>query len=571
MEGKELYFNWTDYIVFVIMLGLSALIGAYYGFYKGNQNTVSEYLMGSKKMSIFPIAMSLIASHVSGVTIIGVPSEMYLFGTQLFAANIANIFVTIIVINILIPVFFKLQLNSLYEYLELRFDVTVRKFAAFLFAISLILYIPVVVYVPALAFNQVSGADIHVVAPFICAVCIFYTTVGGLKAVVWTDALQGLTTISAIFAVIIIGIYNVGGLSEVFRISDEGQRLELFNMDPNPLRRSSLWSVSIGYIFIWLTYLGIHPGSVQRFLSLPTESKAKWSAFFLAIGMSSMTSICCLLGLIIYATYHDCDLVSSKLVTRHDQLVPYYVLDVAEKYRGLPGLVVAGIVCAALSTMSAGLNTLSGILFEDFIRPIMPGIVPEKTASCIMKFVVVILGIICVIMVFVIEKMGEIYQLTLILGGATNGPLLGLFTLGLLLPWANIKGAMTGALTSLLFMGWIIYGAQTIVASGKVLYPYKPSSVVGCSFNVTVEPQNLVNPDEVFPLFRLSFFYYVLLGWAVTVVIGLIVSFLTGPQDLKHLNHDLISPVMHRFLPRRLSESELFKMNGGKKAKELGC
>lgn len=116
-------------------------------------------------------------SHISGVSLLGVPSEVYQYGSQ-YAACIFTSFITCTIIAyIYLPVFFKLQLTSIFEYLEIRFARPVRLLASFLYCLSLIIYIPLIIYVPALAFSQATAINLHLIAPVICIVCIFYTTI----------------------------------------------------------------------------------------------------------------------------------------------------------------------------------------------------------------------------------------------------------------------------------------------------------------------------------------------------------------------------------------------------------
>lgn len=140
----------------------------------------------------------------------------------------ALIFVSIVTIYVFLPVFHKLQITSTYEYLERRFDMKNRMFASFLFALSLFLYLPIVIYIPALAFSAATGVNVHLITPIVCGVCIFYTTLGGLKAVVWTDTLQFTITVGAVIAVFILGVRSVGGIGVVFEEAIKGQRLDIF-------------------------------------------------------------------------------------------------------------------------------------------------------------------------------------------------------------------------------------------------------------------------------------------------------------------------------------------------------
>lgn len=210
----------------------SALIGIYFGFIsKKKQNNTTEYLLGGKKMNFFPIAASLIASHISGITLLSIPAEMYAYGSQ-YAVMILPAFATGIALTyIYLPVFYELQLTSSFQYLELRFDKSVRRVASLIYAISIIIFVPIIVYVPALAFSQVSGINLHIITLVTSIICVFYTTVGGLKAVVWTDTLQFILMIGAVCCVIFLGLTSTGGLFNVWNTADKGGRLVFFKYE----------------------------------------------------------------------------------------------------------------------------------------------------------------------------------------------------------------------------------------------------------------------------------------------------------------------------------------------------
>ncbi|RZC41085.1 SSF domain containing protein [Asbolus verrucosus] len=99
------------------------------------------------------------------------------------------------------------------------------------YVIGSLLYIPIVIYIPALAFNQVSGINIHTITPIICGICIFYTTIGGLKAVVWADTLQFIITLASRFTIFVIGTVSAGGFGNIWEISKQGERIEFFKCD----------------------------------------------------------------------------------------------------------------------------------------------------------------------------------------------------------------------------------------------------------------------------------------------------------------------------------------------------
>ncbi|XP_026482003.1 sodium-coupled monocarboxylate transporter 2-like [Ctenocephalides felis] len=554
------------------MLALSTLIGVWFGFFsKTKQDSTADYLMGGKSMGTFPIAMSLIASHISGITLLAVPTEMYTQGTQYWISCISGPICMIIIAYVYLPVFYGLQLTSAYEYLERRFDRSARKMASLIFALSLILFLPIVIYVPAIAFSQVTGVNIHAVTLTLLVICVFYTSFGGMRAVVWTDTLQSIVTCGAMFAVVWIGVADVGGIAEVFRRADEGGRIIFFNMNPSIYQRTSFWSVSLGLTTMWLSNLGVSQSCIQRFLSVPTLKDARWSIIYFTIGLVLTKSISCFTGLLMYAHYKDCDPLSTGDVKKADQMLPYYVHDVAGYIPGLSGLFVAGVFSAALSTISSGLNTLSGTLYEDFIKEWLPVTTSEKTASNIMKLTVVVIGGICLGLVFVVEQLGSVMHLVISVTGVTAGTLLGMFTLGILFPKANTKGVLVGAAASLILVSWMVSGAQINIAQGNLKFPYLNMSTEGCpeGKNTTVnsvwktQHHDGHSNDEVIAPYRIGFMYYSMIGAWLVIAIGYPVSYFTGGHG--YLDKMLLAPQVRRWaLEQKSAEYDTFEKANSK-------
>ncbi|KAJ8934936.1 hypothetical protein NQ314_013095 [Rhamnusium bicolor] len=166
--------------------------------------------------------------YVSGVTILGTPSEIYNFGTQYWYIIIAIWLSGLVVAYVYLPVFLTLQVNSSYEYLELRFNRVIRTIVSVFFVLDEVMFLPIVIYVPSLAFNQVTGIDIHLIGTVVCAVCIFYTMLGGLQAVVWTDSWQVIAMFISVVVVISLGTYSIGGPSVIIDLTSKGKRFEFF-------------------------------------------------------------------------------------------------------------------------------------------------------------------------------------------------------------------------------------------------------------------------------------------------------------------------------------------------------
>ncbi|XP_063827776.1 sodium-coupled monocarboxylate transporter 1-like [Ostrinia nubilalis] len=282
-----------------------------------------------------------------------------------------------------------------FQYLELRFDKRLRIFGSAIFSVYLMAWLPIVVYVPALAFNQVTGINIHIVTPIVCCVCIFYTCLGGLKAVVWTDVIQTIVMVLAMILVIIKGTINVGGLQTVLERNWDTGRLEFPTLSPDLTVRHTILSVSIGSTFYWIGNIAVNQSMMQRFLSLPDLKISKRVVWGFLGGIICIIFICAYSGLLAVAWYFNCDPLNSRLALAKDQLLPLLVMDVFAEWKGLSGLFVAGVFSAALSSLSTGLNSMAAVVLEDFWKPFFKKLTHKQTQVMI-RAVVVILGAVCV-------------------------------------------------------------------------------------------------------------------------------------------------------------------------------
>ncbi|KAK5640116.1 hypothetical protein RI129_010927 [Pyrocoelia pectoralis] len=542
------YFSWIDYAFFGATILISLLIGIYYGCFGTKQKTTEEYLHGGKQMRSFPVGMSLAASYLSGITILGVPTEIYLYGTQLAVCPITILLLIITIVYIYLPVYYKLQLPSSYEYLKIRFGPELRTFASLLYVLSTILHVPIVIYIPSLALNQVTGIDVYIISLLICSVCIFYTTLGGLKAVVLSDTIQFTLTIMTTLIVLVIGTYNSGGIINIWNNASDRGRIEFFNMNSNPTVRQTFWGVVIG---MWMTFignLGVNPSSVQRFLSLPTYSAVKRAAVIFGLGTTFVKLASCWIGLILFTVYMNCDPFLSGKISRIDQLLPYYLLDVG-RLKGLPGLFVAGVCGTALSSMSTSINTLSLTIYEDFLKSKLPSSTSRGTTNLLLKGIVVVSGILCLALIFLIEKLGGVLQMSLSFHSVTHGPLVGIISLGMLFPIANKQGALLGGIVSLIITGILVFGAQVYILMGKVQHTYKSLSTAHCDTNITTPMWTSgADPEKPPIIFQISFYFYTLISLTITVIVGVLVGWWTRKKEDPNVDRDLLSPVIYRFL-----------------------
>ncbi|KAF4793837.1 Sodium-coupled monocarboxylate transporter 1 [Turdus rufiventris] len=480
-------FTVWDYVVFAAMLLISAIIGIYYAFAGGTQKTSNDFLMAGRSMNALPVALSLTASFMSAVTVLGTPAEIYRYGAIFCIFAITYALVVVCSAEIFLPVFYKLGITSTYE----------------------TLYTGIVIYAPALALNQVTGFDLWGAVVATGVVCTFYCTLGGLKAVVWTDVFQVGIMVAGFSSVIIRAVVVQEGIERIVNDSYHGGRLNFWDFDPNPLQRHTFWTIVIGGTFTWTGIYGVNQSQVQRYIACKSRFHAKLSLYINLVGLWLILVCATLCGLALYSIYKDCDPWMNNQVSALDQLMPYLVLDILQDFPGVPGLFVASAYSGTLSTVSSSINALAAVTVEDLVKPYFKSL-SERKLSWISMGMSLFYGGVCIAMAAVASLLGALLQ-----------------------------GAFVGLVSGFVISLWVGIGSQ--------IYPPLPErtkplslSTAGCNISTgnltsTVFPLTTVfsTPGAERPAladnwYSLSYLYFSTLGTLVTVVVGIIISLLTG-------------------------------------------
>uniref|UniRef100_A0A8C7I0U8 Sodium-dependent multivitamin transporter n=1 Tax=Oncorhynchus kisutch TaxID=8019 RepID=A0A8C7I0U8_ONCKI len=558
-----MHFTTPDYVIFALLLVASTCIGLFYALSGGRQRTTQEFLLADRSMSCLPVSLSLLATFQSAVAILGAPSEIYTYGTQYWFLGVSYFLGLLIPAHVFIPVFYRLRLTSAYEYLELRFNKTVRIMGTVTFIFQMVIYMGVVLYAPALALNAVTGFDLWGAVLAMGLVCTLYTTLGGLKAVIWTDVFQTIVMFAGQLAVIIVGAHQAGGMGEVWRKAMNGSRIASLDLNPDPTERHTFWTLGVGGVFLMLALYGVNQAQVQRYLSSRTEREAVMSCYVVFPCQQVVLCLGCLMGLVMYARYGE--EIKTQTISSCLQMVLYFVMDVFRDLPGLPGLFVACLFSGALSTISSAFNSLATVTMEDLIKPFCPAMTEAK-ATLLSKGLALAYGLVCLTMAYVASLMGSVLQAAFSIFGMVGGPLLGLFCLGMFFPWANSTGAIVGLVAGLAMAFWI--GIGNFVSRMAVPTPLLPiinATTMPLRGNMTTAVMTTLitsitakpKPTGVQALYNLSYLWYSAHNSTTVVIVGLIVSLLTGPMKEKDLTPGTVYPVLGNllfFLPERYRE-----------------
>lgn len=545
-------FTAIDYTIFTLLLVLSLAIGLFYALSGGRQRTVQEFLLANRSMGFLPVALSLLATFQSAVAILGVPAEIYRFGTEYWFLGCSYFLGLLIPAHVFIPVFYRLQITSTYEYLELRFNKTVRIFGTVTFIFQMVIYMGVVLYAPALALNAVTGFDLWSAVLTIGLVCTLYTTLGGLKAVIWTDVFQTLVMFAGQLAVIVVGAQRVGGMARVWRVAEQEGKISGIDLNPDPYVRHTFWTLAFGGVFMMLSLYGVNQAQVQRYLSSRNERQAVLSCYAVFPCQQIVLCLSCLTGLVMFVYDREHPLVTG---VSSDQLVLYFVMDVLKDLPGLPGLFVACLFSGSLSTISSAFNSLATVTMEDLVRPHCPGL-SESRATQFSKLLALGYGLLCLGMAYLSSKLGPVLQAAISIFGMVGGPLLGLFCLGMFFPCANPAGAIVGLLAGLAMAFWVGIGSLVSSMGAAGGAPAANSTAPSPDANLTAALATTLltptaapqSPTGLQKFYSLSYMWYSAHNSTTVIVVGLLVSLLTGPTKGTAVDPRTIYPVLPRLL-----------------------
>ncbi|XP_039279382.1 putative sodium-dependent multivitamin transporter [Nilaparvata lugens] len=557
----------ADYSVCLITLLISTGIGVFFSFTGGKQKTNKEYLLADKKQPLFSVAVSLMASFISSITMLGIPPEFYARGTQFALIDLGYVLLAPVAAHLYIPVFFKLQATSAYEYLSRRFGHLARLMASCLFLVQMVLYMGVVLYAPAVALNALTTLSQNWSILVIGLVCTVYSTLGGMKAVIATDVFQALLMYAAIFLVIASASMRIG-FGTIWRIAEERGRVQFFDFSFDPTTRHTFWSLSISGGMQFLSLYAVNQNQVQRYLSVKdvnTAIKALYlsTPIFCLLSLTTMFS-----GLAVFAVYKDCDPVKDGRIHSTDQLLPLYILETVGNWPGATGIFVSGIFSGALSTVSSLLNSLAAVTLEDFIKPgyyyIKKKPLEEAQNTVLLTKVLCFLyGLICLGIAFLAQYVESILQTTLTIFGAAGGPSLGIFTLGMFVPLANEFGAVSGLICGLAATLTLGFGGpkpplvnlpvSVEGCASAITTPTTPVSIINFTTTIINNATTSITKEQHYNyLFRISYLWYIVIGFVVTMIVGTLVSLAVNmmTSDSKQLDPDLFTPPVAAYIKK---------------------
>ncbi|XP_047443832.1 sodium/iodide cotransporter [Mugil cephalus] len=552
-DAQRAGFVLADYAVFGCMLLVSMSIGLFQALRKKPKGgNFEEFFTGGRNMPAVPVGLSLCASFMSAVQVLGVPAEGFRYGYKFLYMCLGQSINSLLTAYFFMPVFFRLGITSTNQYLKMRFGRGMQLLGSVQFIVATLLYTGIVIYAPALILNQATGLNMWASLFSTGLICTIYTTVGGMKAVIWTDVFQIIVMLSGFVAIFIHGTILVGGPAQVLEIAYNGSRINFNDFDTDPQRRYTFWTLSVGGVMVWLSMYGVNQAQVQRYISCRTEKDAKWALFVNQVGLCLIVSSAATCGIVMFAYYNGCDPLKSGMISAPDLYMPYFVLDIFKDYPGFPGLFLACAYSGTLSTASTSINAMAAVTMEDLLKPHLLHMT-QKRLVIMSKGLSFLYGISCITVAALSSFLDwGVLQGSFTVMGVVSGPLLGVFILGMFFPGTNRLGAYLGIVAGFCASLWLAVGSTLYPPTEKTM-GVLPSFTDGCALrNITVN--NIPDPEEQYILtplhpennggllgfYSMSYLYFGAVATSSVVLVGVIVSYATGPTKRNQIKPGLL-------------------------------
>ncbi|XP_022918375.1 sodium-coupled monocarboxylate transporter 1 [Onthophagus taurus] len=559
-----------DYVVFVVFVIATTFVAVYSRCFGPKEKTKADFVFAAGKVSMGAMMLSIARGTLGVRSFLGYPSELFYRGSTMWETLYGMILAYPIVCYIFVPVYFSLGITSVYQYLDLRFKSRlVRCLASGTYIIRQLLNQGVTVFTPCVALNTIIGMPYWLSICGISFVSIIFTLLGGLKAAIWADVMQGLTMIAVSVAIIVQGCIEGGGALNVVQENYDGGRLGFFNFDTDPTIRVTTISAVVGQLFMSLSIFGCQQNFVQRYCSMDSQSKVTKTLMYNIPVITVLFSLSWVVGMVIYAIYASCDPLSAGYIKKFDEILPFYMEDRFSYIPGILGLFIATLFNGALSLNVSNLNSLATVTFEDFLRP-LPALkgLRDKHQLYWIKAISVVYGLAIMGISFGIGLLSGVIESSMLVTSATSGPLLGVFLLAMLVPCCNWKGAAVGVIAGHLTTLWITFGSLYVEKKPeKILdltidgctnnsfseyilkdHPF-PQRILNHQYTIrttTAEPRiDLQHEDAFTQIHSITYMYYSLIGCFVTVFLGWIISYFTASETDRY-DENLIHPIARK-------------------------
>lgn len=437
----------------VILVYLAGITWFGWRFREG-QKSLRDYFLGGRTTPWWAIAFSIVSAETSTLTVIGTPAISFNGNFGFLQVVFGYLLARIVIVTLLLPHYFRGEIFTAYELMERRFGPRIRRFTAGAFLGLRAMAEGVRVFAISIVISIVLGTGEALSIFLIVCLTLFYTFEGGLTAVIWTDVVQMILYVAgAVLSLFVILDKIPGGWDHIFTVA--AAKFTVFDLRTDFLapdfftRTYSIWAGVIGGCFLTTASHGTEQLMVQRLLAARNEADSRkallvsWGVIFFQF------SLFLLIGVLLFVYYQDAQLAPPN---PPDRIYPAFVWQHLPP--GIAGLITAAILAAAMSNLSAALNSLASTTIMDFVKPLSKRVRSDSEWLTLAKRSTVVWGAILFGIALIAQGVQSVLQAGLSIASVVYGALLGVFLLGVLTKRVGESAAIAGMVASL---GTMIY------------------------------------------------------------------------------------------------------------------
>lgn len=443
-----------DFIIFFLFIAGTVLFGV--SFYSKGRSS-NDYTAAGGKLPAWVVGMSIFATYVSSISFLALPGNAYMGNWNPFVFSLSIPVASWLAAKYFVPFYRSLDSISAYSFLEKRFGYWARAYAAVCYLLTQVARIGSVLYLMALPLHNMLGWSVPLVIVVSGLCVVVYSVVGGIKAVIWNDAIQGIILIAGAVACAAVLLFTMPeGPSQLFEIARANDKFSLGSFGAD-LSIPTFWVTLIYGIFINLQNYGIDQNYVQRYKTAKDLKSARSAALFGGMLYLPVSMFFFFIGTALFAYYT----ASPGLLpegTANDAVFPYFIV------HGLPtgvtGLLIAAICAAGMSTVSTSVNSAATIVLTDFFQHKRE--LTDRQNMKILYSTSFLLGVLGICLGLAMMSVQSALEAWWSLAAIFSGGMLGLFLLGYLAKHVRSVHAAIGVVCGVILIAWMSLGNNTV-------------------------------------------------------------------------------------------------------------
>lgn len=442
-----------DYILFFAYLIGVILVGV--SFYSKNK-TSEQFTTGNHQFPAWAVTLSIFATFVSSISYLALPGSAYSGNWNVFVFSLSIPIASIIAVKYFVPLYRKINSPSAYTFLENRFGVWARIYVSACYLLTQVMRIGTILYLLAITIHTITDWNIPFIILLTGVSVLIYSMMGGIQAVIWTDAIQAIVLIGGAIVCVIFLLVNIpGGWNTFITVGQEAGKFSLgsFGLE---LDQPTFWVVLIYGLFINLQNFGIDQNYVQRYVASSSDANAGKSALWGGLIYIPVSLVFLLIGALLYVYFQT---GAGELPTalmeegQGDKIFPHFI--VQELPAGLTGILIASIFAAGMSTVSTSFNSGATVIYTDYYERFFKKESGKDNSMRVLYIASTVLSVLGIIVALAMMNVKSALDAWWSLASIFSGGMLGLFLLGAFAKKANDVGAMAGVIAGILLIVYL--------------------------------------------------------------------------------------------------------------------